>query len=45
MEDASESILNVVNSIEPKLAIILIIGIWLRVTLLAHRRHTGDETE
>jgi hypothetical protein len=43
MEDTSESVLDVVNNIEPRLAIFIIIAIWLRITLVAHERTAGNE--
>ena len=41
-EDMADSALDMVNSVEPHLAVILLLFIWLRVFVVAHTKELDD---
>jgi hypothetical protein len=45
MEDVAESALDVVNSVEPGIALALILLLWLRVMVVAKESKTDDQSQ
>jgi hypothetical protein len=44
MEDVTETALDAVNSVEPTMAIVLILILWLRVVVVANTKDADDQS-